>query len=279
MPDVNPIQLQQFSRYLQPRPRAMHKGSAGHVLIVGGSPGFTGAARMAANAALRVGAGLVSIASLSPAGSFQTLPEVMCHFIQRKSDLTYLLSQATVIVLGPGMGQSRSSRELLQMGLSCAQPLVVDADGLNLLAQKPCSSADWVLTPHPGEAARLLKTTATVVQSDRVAAAKKLQQTFQGVAVLKGAGTLVVGPDGFPAICNAGNPGMASGGMGDVLSGVIGGLIAQGIPLADAARLGVVLHATAGDLAASAGGERGLVATDLMPYLRQLVNPEQSLQK
>jgi NAD(P)H-hydrate epimerase len=150
-------------------------------------------------------------------------------------------------------------------------PLVVDADGLNLLSQTPKMSDCWVLTPHPGEAARLLNQTSDIIQQDRLSAIKAISQRYGGVCVLKGSGSLVLSANALPLLCDKGNPGMATGGMGDVLSGVIGGLIAQGIPLGDAAKLGVYLHAIAGDLAAKEG-ERGMIATDLFPYLRRLAN-------
>jgi NAD(P)H-hydrate epimerase len=150
-------------------------------------------------------------------------------------------------------------------------PLVVDADALNLLAETPDRRGNWVLTPHPGEAARLLGVANAAIQRDRFAAAQALQARYGGVAVLKGAGTLVQTEGDRPTICTAGNPGMASGGMGDVLTGVIAGLISQKLELPDAARLGVWLHAAAGDRAAR-NGERGLLASDLMPHLRTLAN-------
>ena len=154
-------------------------------------------------------------------------------------------------------------------------PQVLDADALNLLArEKPRRRDDRVLTPHPGEAARLLQSSVEEVQADRFAAVEALQQRYGGTVVLKGAGTLVLGPGQRPvAVCSDGNPGMASGGMGDVLSGVIGGLMAQGWSPEGAAELGVCLHAAAGDAAAATGGERGLLASDLAPFIRRLGNP------
>jgi NAD(P)H-hydrate epimerase len=161
---------------------------------------------------------------------------------------------------------------LLAKALECNQPMVIDADALNLLAQDPVSSANWILTPHPGEAARLLNCNTADVQSDRFAAAQTLQQRYGGVVVLKGSGTIIADNEGHIAVCDAGNPGMATGGMGDILTGIIAGFLAQGLSLGDAARLGVCLHATAADEAAIEG-ERGLLASDLMPCLRRLVNP------
>ena len=270
------IQLTQFAPYLQPRPRDMHKGVAGHVLIIGGAPGYTGAPRMAAAAAMRVGAGLVTVATQPRLASVMnlTLPEIMCVGITHARQLQPLLNQASVIVLGPGLGQSSWAKALLKKVLATPLPLVVDADGLNLLAQypRPVTRADWILTPHPGEAGRLLQVATQQVQADRVRAATEIAERFQAITVLKGAGTLVVSPNASATLCTAGNPGMASAGMGDVLSGVIGGLLAQGVPTAAAASLGVCLHAHAADQAAAAEGERGMMATDLLPYLRLLVN-------
>ena len=151
---------------------------------------------------------------------------------------------------------------------------MLDADALNLLAIEPVFRENWILTPHSGEAARLLKMTPSQVEADRFAAVEELALRFGGVAVLKGAGSLIASQaEGLVALCTAGNPGMASGGMGDVLTGILAALLAQGLPLFAAANAGVYLHGRAGDLAAGAGGERGLLATDLLPFLRQLVNP------
>ena len=152
--------------------------------------------------------------------------------------------------------------------------MIVDADALNLLAKDPIQNDNWVLTPHPGEAARLLDCDTTQVQSDRFAAARELQQRYGGVIVLKGSGTIIINGEGDVAVCTAGNPGMASGGMGDVLTGVIAGLVAQGLSNDTATCLGVCLHAEAADRAAT-NGERGMLATDLMSHIRTLVNIEQ----
>lgn len=260
---------------LPPRSRTAHKGHCGHVLVVGGDCGFAGAARMAAEAAARVGAGLVSIATRPQHASVLNLtrPELMCRGVESAAELDGLLRTASAVAVGPGLGQSPWARELFGAVLASGLPLVVDADGLNLLAADPRRRDDWVLTPHPGEAGRLLGVTAAEVQRDRFAAAASLQERYGGTLVLKGAGSLVRGEDGVPRICRLGNPGMASGGMGDVLTGVIVGLVAQGVGLQMAAEMGVVAHAAAADQAATQGGERGLLASDLFPHLRQLVNP------
>ncbi len=268
------LDLAAFAPALAPRARDAHKGDFGHVLVVGGEAGFSGAARLAAEAAARVGAGLVSVATRAAHAAViaAARPELMCHGVETAVELEPLLRRADVIVVGPGLGQGTWGQHMLGRLLYARQPLVVDADALNLLAQDPVRRDDWVLTPHPGEAARLLGETTVQVQQNRFAAAAGVQASFGGVVVLKGPGTLVLGSDGMPGVCGGGNPGMASGGMGDVLSGVIAALIAQGSGLREAAAAAVCLHAAAAD-AAAADGERGLLASDLFPHLRRLANP------
>jgi len=200
-------------------------------------------------------------------------PELMARGVAAAADLKPLLERATVVALGPGLGQSDWSQRLLARILDTDKPLVVDADALNLLAREPAARANWVLTPHPGEAARLLGCTAAEVQADRFACVRALQSRYGGTVVLKGSGTLVLGAAGPCGVCDGGNAGMASGGMGDVLTGVIAGLLAQGLEAGAAAALGVCLHAAAADQAAAGGGERGLLATDLLPWIRRLANP------
>lgn len=258
---------------LAPRPRTAHKGAFGHVLIVGGQPGMGGAVRLAGEAAARSGAGLVSVAT-DPGhvtGVLAGRPELMVAGVTGPQALEPLLARATVVALGPGLGQGRWSRALFERLLRSELPLVLDADALNLLADAPLRRDDWILTPHPGEAARLLGCTPAEVEADRVAAVRRLQEGYGGVAVLKGAGSLICAGDGLWLV-PGGNPGMASGGMGDVLTGVIAGLRAQGLAAAAAAVTGVWLHAAAGDRAARAG-ERGLLAGDLLAELHCLVNP------
>jgi len=186
-----------------------------------------------------------------------------------------------VLVIGPGLRQSSWSEQLLQKAARCGKPVVADADALNIMAAgrvaADVDTGGWVLTPHPGEAARLLATTTATVQADRFAAVRQLQQRYRCAVLLKGAGTLTAAPPDGAAdqpvgICTSGNPGMASGGMGDVLSGVIGALLAQGLDTATAMQLGVCLHGAAADRAVQGAGPRGLRATDLLPWLRQLVN-------
>lgn len=264
-----------LQRLLPPRDRDSHKGRFGHVLVVGGDHGMAGAARLAAEAAARTGAGLVSVATRAghTAAITAARPELMCHGVEHARNLAPLLHKADVVAVGPGLGQGEWGRELLGAVLDTQVPLVVDADALNLLAGEPARRGNWLLTPHPGEAGRLLGSATGAVQADRFGAVEALVDAFAGTVVLKGAGSLVRSPDGPTYVCDAGNPGMASGGMGDVLSGVLAALLAQGLDFEDAARAGVYLHAAAGDRAAAAAGERGLLALDLMPHLQRLANP------
>jgi NAD(P)H-hydrate epimerase len=260
------------------RSRCAHKGSYGHIMVAGGDKGMAGAAAMASQAATRVGAGLVSCATRPEhvAALVARCPEVMTQGVISGQEIEPLLDTPSVIVVGPGLGQGPWGEQLLQQVCAQDKPLVVDADALNILAngrviQNPHRD-NWILTPHPGEAARLLQCSTADINQDRFAAVVELQRRFGGAVILKGAGTLVATPDSsHPFVCPYGNPGMASGGMGDVLSGVLGALLAQGLGVADAACLGVCLHARAADEAAAAG-ERGLLATDLLPQLRALVN-------
>ncbi len=268
------LEWDRFRGDLSPRRRDAHKGDFGHLLVVGGDTGMAGAVRLAAEAAARVGAGLVSVATRTAhaATIAAARPELMCHGVASWRELTPLLRRASVVAIGPGLGQGAWGRAMLGCVLDARQPLVVDADALNLLAEEPARRDDWVLTPHPGEAGRLLGQGADEVQRNRFIAAAELRASYGGVVVLKGAGTVVLAGDGMPAICSGGNPGMAAGGMGDVLTGIIAGLIAQGFSLRDGAAAGVCLHSAAADEAA-ADGERGLLASDLFPRLRPLANP------
>lgn len=267
---------QTLATRLEPRARGAHKGQYGHVLIVGGDHGMSGAALLAGQAALRAGAGLVSLATRSAHAAMLSVaqPELMCHGIEDAATLSRLMGRATVIAIGPGLGRTVWAQDMLGAVRESPRPLVVDADALNLLAQDPGRRDDWVLTPHPGEAGRLLGTTAGEVQADRFEAVRRLQRRYGGTVVLKGAGSLVCDPVGAIGLCHGGNPGMAGGGMGDLLTGVIAGLIAQGKDPAEAARLGTAVHAAAGDLAAAEeGGERGLLAGDLLAPIHRLMNP------
>lgn len=273
-PAARRLEPTQLSDWLAPRARDAHKGHFGHVLVLGGDLGMGGAARLAGEAALRSGAGLVSIATRPAHAAAMTAAraELMCRGVDEPTELEALLSRATVIAAGPGLGRSSWARELLEAALGSGRPCVLDADALNLLSEVPRRRDDWVLTPHPGEAARLLGTDVAEIEADRPAAARKLRANFGGIAVLKGAGTLVCGANAPLWICDRGNPGMASGGMGDVLTGIIAGLAAQLGDLERAACAGVLAHALAADDAAR-HGERGLIASDLLGTLRPWMNP------
>jgi ADP-dependent NAD(P)H-hydrate dehydratase / NAD(P)H-hydrate epimerase len=275
-PSASRVSWSTMSGHVMPRSRTAHKGDFGHLLVIGGAPGYSGAVRMAAEAAARSGVGLVSVATSPEHAALLNLvrPELMCHGVDGPQQLLPLLKKVDLVAIGPGLGQSDWSLGLLGRVLDSSLPLVLDADALNLLAFDPTQRDNWILTPHPGEAARLLGCTTSEIQADRFQSVRRLQQRFGGVAVLKGAGTLIqAGQQRATSICTDGNPGMATGGMGDVLTGVIAALLAQGHAPELAASMGVCIHAAAADMAAGQG-ERGLLAGDLMPLIRGLINPE-----
>lgn len=283
LPEFTPL-LRRMSeaelvQHLPRRARDSHKGTHGRVLIAGGGHGMPGALRLAGEAALRVGAGLVTVVgaaeNLVPVTA--TRPELIYLPTDSAAQVEDALRDASVIAIGPGLGQGDWAHRLWsQVQRVAGIPVVADADALNLLAQSPMKlPADWILTPHPGEAARLLGVDTAGVQQDRLAAVRELHSRYGAVVVLKGAGTLVAATAGDAlelTICERGNPGMATAGMGDVLTGVIAGLRAQLGDSAIAARVGVLIHALAGDSAAQAG-QRGLLASDVIGELRGWVNP------
>lgn len=270
------IVLEDIRSLLVSRTKSSHKGDFGHVLVIGGDSGFVGAAQLCAEAALRSGAGLVSLATREQHATLisMAVPEIMAHSIEDSIHLKPLLEKASVVAIGSGLGQSEWGISLFSKVLECKLPLVVDADALNILAREPMSSDRWVLTPHPGEAARLLDCEIQEIQADRISAAKEIQKKYGGAIVLKGSGSVVIDAEENISICSDGNPGMASGGMGDVLTGVIAGILAQktamNIGVGDAVRLAVCTHAAAADKAAI-DGERGMLASDLMPWIRRLL--------
>ncbi|MFT6200959.1 MAG: NAD(P)H-hydrate epimerase [Candidatus Endobugula sp.] len=271
---------------LPARSGAAHKGDCGHLLVIGGDSGvgygYGGAPIMAAQMALRSGAGLVSLA-IQPAfvaAALARQPELMVAGIESGQALLPMIERATGIVIGTGLGQSAWSEQLLYQVLEITiQPLVVDADALRLLAQPRFAGLSaitpkdrqWVLTPHPGEAATLLDCSVVEIQADRFAAAQAIQQQYGGAVILKGAGTIVVTSSGDQYICDAGNSGMASAGMGDVLSGLVGALLVQGMSIDNAAMLGAVLHSSAADHAVKTSGQRSLLATDIIPAVQMLL--------
>lgn len=258
---------------LSRRNRTAHKGMFGKVLLIGGDEGMSGAIRLASHAALRTGAGLVKIFTHANHQLAITVSQPECMLsLSLATDLCW----ASVYILGPGLGQSAWSQAVWYEAMKASMPKVIDADGLNWLSQNPQKSNDWVLTPHPGEAARLLQCNIQDVQADRFAAAHELQRRYGGVVLLKGAGTLITDGKHW-MVCVGGNPGMASGGMGDVLAGIIGALIAQGLPLYQAACAGALIHNQAADVVANKSGERGMLASDIISQLHRLVNPERVL--
>lgn len=264
-----------LARWLHARPRDTHKGRHGRVLCIGGDEGSGGAIMLCAQAALRCGAGLVDVVTRSAhvAAMLARLPEAMVRGIDDAREADGRIGMADVIALGPGLGQGDWGRTLLASAVAAGVPLVLDADALNLIAQQPVAlPPDSILTPHPGEAARLLDTTISEVQRDRYASAAALARRHACTVVLKGAGSVVAGTGHRARVIGAGNPGMAVGGMGDVLTGVIAALRAQGLDAPSAAACGALLHAAAGD-AAAMDGERGLLPSDLMSHLRRLANP------
>lgn len=259
---------------LIPRKKNSHKGDYGHVLIIGGGPGMPGAVSLAAKAAMRTGAGAVSIATWPEhaKGALPIIPEAMVWGINTAEELAPLLARATVCVVGPGLGESDWARSLFLAAMTSQLPMVIDASALRLLAEHPQVDDNWILTPHPGEAASLLSCPAKTIQMDRYQAAAAIQQQYGGVVVLKGTGTVIQTAERTTFVCTKGNPGMATAGMGDVLSGIIAALCAQGLSLSEAAKLGVWVHAVAGDVRAHSFGEAGLLASDLLDILPEILN-------
>lgn len=310
---VEGIQPMALLNRLRKRNPTDHKGKFGHLLLVGGNSGMLGAIMMAGLVGLRSGAGLVTVATRAfhaPVVSAYK-PELMSHGVESAEDLDRFLQRATAVVVGPGLGVDAWAKEVLETVLKSNKPLVMDADALNLLAiERFNSDADalsaWrgsstpsrhgalrsekVITPHPGEAARLLNVQVSDIQADRFKSVVQLANLYEAVAVLKGAGTLIANGDkkqlaiegqGVESsdveaneirLNQTGNPGMATGGMGDILSGLIGALLAQGIKAFDAAVLAVMVHGYAADCVVEERGEVGLLATDLVEPIRNILN-------
>ncbi|EKS6744137.1 bifunctional ADP-dependent NAD(P)H-hydrate dehydratase/NAD(P)H-hydrate epimerase [Enterobacter ludwigii] len=271
---VSRVDASLLAQWLPPRRPTSHKGDHGRLVIIGGDHGTAGAIRMTGEAALRCGAGLVRVLTRieNSAPIITARPELMVHELTPQS-LEESLEWADVVVIGPGLGQQAWGKQALQKVENFRKPMLWDADALNLLAINPDKRHNRILTPHPGEAARLLNCSVAEIESDRLLSARRLVKRYGGVAVLKGAGT-VVASDEAMGIVDAGNAGMASGGMGDVLSGIIGALLGQKLPLYDAACAGCVAHGVAADKLAARYGTRGMLATDLFCTLRRVVNPD-----
>jgi ADP-dependent NAD(P)H-hydrate dehydratase / NAD(P)H-hydrate epimerase len=275
-----PVSIKRLDRFnlprLAPRSRTSHKGEFGRALVIGGDLGFGGAALLSSESALRCGAGMVTLATRPEhvAAALTRFPEVMSTGVRSANQLMALIEPATVLVVGPGLGQTAWGRSLLSAAASAGRAQVWDADALNQLAAGRVSlPAGCVITPHPGEAARLLGVTTKEIQADRPAAVRALAKKFNAVCVLKGSGSLIASPDGHVALADHGHPAMATAGLGDVLAGVIGALMAQKMPAFDAACLAVWLHALAGEQCGADG--RGLAAADLIPVIRKLLEEQQ----
>ena len=254
-----------------------YKNQRGHCMIIGGDHGYGGAASMAAEASLRVGSGLTSVATQPQHVSsiLARCPEIMAYGVISGQQLEPWLEKPSVLVVGPGLGRSAWSEQLLQKAVASGLPMVLDADALNILADGRVVKATdhaWVLTPHAAEAARLLNVSVAEVEANRFSAVQQIQQKYNAVVILKGPGSLIAADNQITKICPYGNPGMATAGMGDLLSGIIGGLIAQGLSLQDAAELGCCLHSAAADKLVDDSGYRGIAATDVLPHLHRLLN-------
>ena len=257
-------------------PLDAHKHRMGHLLVAGGDLGMGGAPLLAAEAALRSGTGLVTVLTRPQhhAAMLARRPELMLGDGSDPERCRDLLSRAGALVLGPGLGRESWGEQLFQLALQAGKPTVVDADGLRWLAQTAArpASGELIISPHPGEAAQLLGNSVKEVEADRPGAAQRLADQFNGVATLKGVGTVCAAPGGgLLGVCAHGNPGMATAGMGDVLAGLLGGLVAQGLDAAEAARIGVCLHSAAADLAAGRQGRRSLLASDLIGVIGELL--------
>jgi NAD(P)H-hydrate epimerase len=257
------MHIEQTETGLEPRKKNVHKGMFGQALVVGGDMGMLGAVMLAGQACAHAGAGVVRVVTRAASAPWVTMkcPEVMAY---GERQLVDFLERATVVAIGPGMSKNAWAKQLWQQVLLSDKPKIVDAGALRLLAEQPVHRDDWILTPHPGEAAALLGVTAEDVQKDRLAAVVALHEQFGGVIVLKGNGTLVY--DGTEAhICDFGDGALSSAGMGDVLSGIITALVAQGASLVQAAIEGVMMHARAGESLAE--GARVVVASELVEHI------------
>ena len=272
---IRRVDSAQLASWLPPRKATSHKGNNGRLVIIGGDHGTAGAIRMTGEAALRAGAGLVRVLTRAEnvAPLLTARPELMVQELTPQS-LDDSLEWADVVVIGPGLGQQEWGKKALQKVENSRKPMLWDADALNLLAINPDKRQNRVITPHPGEAARLLNCSVSQIESDRLLSADRLVKRYGGIVVLKGAGTVVASQNSECALIDVGNAGMGSGGMGDVLSGIIGALLAQKLTPYDAACAGCVAHGAAADVLARRFGTRGMLASDLLSTLYLFVNPD-----
>jgi|TARA_B100001250_G_scaffold392909_1_gene395146 NAD(P)H-hydrate epimerase len=273
-PSLRIMNLSSLPSILPMRSKSSYKGDNGTLLVVGGNENMGGAITLAAESALRSGVGMVKVATHIKNKDFilKRLPEVLCFGIETSNQLEDCLDDVDAIVLGPGLGNSSWSNNLYRIIINSKLPIILDADALNILARDKEKRDNWILTPHPGEASKLLDKNSKEIQCDRMSNVKKISDRFGGVVVLKGCNTLVM-QDGesSPSVCTYGNSGMAVAGMGDVLAGIIGSLVAQNIKPIEAAIAGVMIHALAGD-AESINGKKGMIPSDLMSHIRRIVN-------
>ncbi len=264
--------LKYWLNKLPPRKASHHKGTAGSTCLIGGNQSMMGAIQLAGLASLKSGSGLTKIITRKThaVAITQAIPELMCY---PRSRLESIIESCQSIGIGPGLGQDEWAEEVFSQSINAHSPKVIDADALRLLKNIDLShnEANWILTPHPGEAAELLDCDNQTIQNDRIAAVQKLHARFGGVIILKGNGTLIYDEEKLE-ICLAGNAGMAVGGMGDVLTGTIASFLAQGLSLWDAANLGVSVHAHAGDIIARQHGEPGVMPSEVAQTIGQLLS-------
>ncbi|MDO8602584.1 MAG: NAD(P)H-hydrate dehydratase [Candidatus Omnitrophota bacterium] len=276
----------EFKRLLKKRPRNSHKGDFGRVFIIAGSRGLTGAAALCSNAAMRSGAGLVTLGTPVSLNSTMSrkLTEVMTISLPETNKITLSLKAekeilkkakaSDVVVLGPGLSQYHETQKLInRLVLNINKPMVLDADALNAISKNTATlkkiKTEYIITPHQGEMARLINKGVGYIKNNRLIVAKKFSRDYNAVVVLKGAGTVVAAPGGKYFVNSTGNPGMATAGSGDVLAGIVAGFLAQGFKAFEASVLGVYVHGLAGDIAAKDKGEIGLIAGDILeniPY-------------
>lgn len=272
---VHPLIYHDVIQHLPIRKSTQHKGDNGHLCVIGaGIAAYSGAICLAGEAALRAGAGLVSavVAPESLALMARAPMELMCHGVEKPKQISALIEKANALVLGPGLGDTRWSKSFFEAFIDLKKPMVVDADGLNWLAKYPQKNSNFVLTPHPKEAARLLDQSTEQVQADRLVAARSLAQKYGCVVVLKGAGTIIIDEDEHLYMQEGGYPVLGTAGTGDILAGLIGGLLAQDLGAGLAAQIAVSVHTHAAKVEQSMG-DRGMLASELFLHIRALMNP------
>lgn len=283
------IEKKEIAACFNPRPFQSHKGSYGHLLVIAGSAGKTGAASLCANAAMRSGTGLVTLGIAKSLNNIiepqviepmtYPLPETEKGYLSDNcfDEIQTLLKDKQAMAMGPGLGLQEGTKKLVQKLIQKSQvPMIIDADAINCIAQHPDmlkqKTVPIVLTPHPGEMARLCNLTTQTVQADRINISSKFARTFDTIIVLKGAQTIISLPDGRSHICPTGNPGMASGGMGDVLTGMIAGFCAQGFDLEKASLAGVYIHGLCADILSKDMGAFGFLATDMVQIIPKAIH-------